>query len=367
MLQLLRRHSRTRSRGAARRATRAGSAERTCPEERGPGTRCGVPPDSCICAPLIGSFTITGVSGSPLRAAIPLSISFTGTWTMRSRCCSSRSRRYHLCGRSLGQSAEGRARVVVDEQTAVAVEDRPARRLEPDGAQLVVPRHAQVLVAGEDLQRPEPQEQRGEDEQDDTAEDRDPQRGLRRQAVRLFDSRIGRKETVPLAKERGPPSARSRQSSGGSSFVTIQYTGAVRMRLNAIVGDERLEQDAPAGDGIAEQEVEHQHADRVEHRHDGDGEVRRVGAVAARRLAVAADPVAAHRQQRATSGRASGGWRCRARARRRSRPPRRTPIRAGARPRRSSRAGGSACRRRRRPTRAARPGRPRRRRGGPPP
>ena len=52
-----------------------------------------------------------------------------------------------------------------------------------------------------------------------------------------------------------------------------------------------------AGDRLAEQEVQDERAERYEHRHDGDREERRVRAVAAGRLAVAADPVAGEREQ----------------------------------------------------------------------
>ena len=72
------------------------------------------------------------------------------------------------------------ARPVVDENPAVPVEDDAARRLQPDRAQLVVLGHAQVLVAGKDLERPQAQEERAERHESDGADDRNTQRELRR-------------------------------------------------------------------------------------------------------------------------------------------------------------------------------------------
>ena len=60
-----------------------------------------------------------------------------------------------------------------DDHAAVAVEDRPARRLDADEPELVVLRGVQVLVAGEHLQRPEPEEEDREREERERAEDRD--------------------------------------------------------------------------------------------------------------------------------------------------------------------------------------------------
>ena len=79
---------------------------------------------------------------------------------------------------------DGRAGHVADDHPAVAVEDRAARRLDPDRAQLVVLGGVEVLRAREDLQRPEPEEQDCEDDQRDDAEDADPEGEPRRQPVR---------------------------------------------------------------------------------------------------------------------------------------------------------------------------------------
>jgi hypothetical protein len=55
-------------------------------------------------------------------------------------------------------------------------------------------------------------------------------------------------------------------------------------------------QHGPGGCALAEHEVQEQQAERIEHRHDGDGEERRVRAIASGRLAVASDPVAGERE-----------------------------------------------------------------------
>jgi hypothetical protein len=87
-------------------------------------------------------------------------------------------------------------RRVPDEDAPLAIADHPARRLDSNRAQLVVLRSAEVLVAGEDLERPEPQEQHDEHAERDRTEDRQPQRELRRQPVRLDDARVRREEAA---------------------------------------------------------------------------------------------------------------------------------------------------------------------------
>ena len=58
----------------------------------------------------------------------------------------------------------------------------------------------------------------------------------------------------------------------------------------------RLRDDRSGRRALPEHEVHDEQSELVEHRHDGDREERRVRAVAAGRLAVAADPVARERQ-----------------------------------------------------------------------
>ena len=66
--------------------------------------------------------------------------------------------------------------------------------------------------------------------------------------------------------------------------------------MSAIVRDQPLDEDAAGRDRVSEQEVQDEDADRVEHGDDGNRDERRVRAVAAGRLAVAPDPVAADRE-----------------------------------------------------------------------
>jgi hypothetical protein len=110
---------------------------------------------------------------------------------------------------------DGRSVDVVHKHVSVAVENRRARGIDTQRAQLVVPRGAQVLVPCEDLQRPEAQEERAEDEQRDAAEHRDPQRGLRRQAVRLLDARVVREEG--RASQAAAPLPRGRATRAGAA------------------------------------------------------------------------------------------------------------------------------------------------------
>ena len=88
-----------------------------------------------------------------------------------------------------------RARDVVDDHSAVAVEDRAARSLQPDRPQLVALGRSEVRLARQDLQRPEPEEQHREHREREHAEDSDAQREARGQPVRRLDARVGREES----------------------------------------------------------------------------------------------------------------------------------------------------------------------------
>ena len=83
-------------------------------------------------------------------------------------------------GQLVGHDLDRLALAVVDEDVAVAVDDLAARRLDLDLADAVVVRLGQVLVAGQDLQVPEAEEDDPEDHERDAADDRDAQRELRR-------------------------------------------------------------------------------------------------------------------------------------------------------------------------------------------
>ncbi len=108
---------------------------------------------------------------------------------------------------------DGGSRDVRDDHAAVAVEDRPARRLLPHEPDLVVLGRGQVLVAREHLERPEPEEEDPEDHEGKGSEDPDPERQRRRQPVGLTGLRIRREEPsrsgarllVRALRQRAPP------------------------------------------------------------------------------------------------------------------------------------------------------------------
>ena len=107
-----------------------------------------------------------------------------------------------------------RARLVGDEHDAVPVEDRAARGRRAERAHLVVLRHLEVALSGDDLQRPQAEEERAEDRHRNDAEDRDPDRGLRRDPVGLLHPRVGREKAAREVGARtrqpgSPPGARA--------------------------------------------------------------------------------------------------------------------------------------------------------------
>ncbi len=99
-----------------------------------------------------------------------------------------------VSGQVADPQLDGGASDVVDDDAAVPVEDRPARRLDPDRAELVPLRLRQVRVARQHLERPEPEEQHREDREGDDPEDPDPEREPRREPVRGLDPGVGRQE-----------------------------------------------------------------------------------------------------------------------------------------------------------------------------
>ena len=139
---------------------------------------------------------------------------------------------------------------VPDKDDAVAVDDRPARRLDAHGAEPVVLGAAQVLLAGEDLKGPQAQEEHREDREHEHAEDPDPERELRRQAVRLLHARIGRQEPAGAWAAEG--------SVGASQGVHLRHA-AGRGRAEQTAA-ERVDRDR-------QQDVE---GDRRRHRLDQD-------------------------------------------------------------------------------------------------
>ena len=159
-----------------------------------------------------------------------------------------------------------------------------------------------VLVAGEHLERPEPQEEHREDGERDEAEDRDAQGELRRQAVGLLDARVGGQEARAIC-------ARSAKQPHLVDAVERARAGGKSRRANAVhgPGQDQVEEHGrrepgehrAGGRGLAEHEVQRERAERVEDGDHRDRGERRVEAVARGRLAVAPDPEAGEGEQRA--------------------------------------------------------------------
>ena len=98
--------------------------------------------------------------------------------------------------REVGRRDLNRDRTLrVDQDAAVAIEDLPARRGHVDVPDPVDARLRQVLVAGQDLEEPQPEEDDREHRQREAAEDRHAHRELRRQRrtprIRGLDHRVG--------------------------------------------------------------------------------------------------------------------------------------------------------------------------------
>ena len=106
----------------------------------------------------------------------------------------------------------GRARVL-DEHPAPAVPNRAARRVGPHHAKLVVPRGDEILVPGQHLERPEPEEEHREGRQREEAEDPDAEDELWGQPVGSVDARVARQEAPRADRDRAasqrtrPPAA----------------------------------------------------------------------------------------------------------------------------------------------------------------
>ena len=128
---------------------------------------------------------------------------------------------------------DGGPGLVVDEDAAVPVLDRPARGLLWSQSDLVVLGHLEELVPGEDLEGPEPEEEDGERGEDEEAEDADPEDGLRRElagldhdgvageAIRALGAWVGREEAArpvgayAASQRTRPPGAGPADGRGG--------------------------------------------------------------------------------------------------------------------------------------------------------
>ena len=110
-----------------------------------------------------------------------------------------------------------RGRCGIDhERTSVAVDDRAARGLHAHREVRVRARLVDVLRPGEHLQRPEPQEERGEDDEHQHAQDADPQREALRDAPGLDggraagQNRLRRRPLCRRASQAAAPLSRDR-------------------------------------------------------------------------------------------------------------------------------------------------------------
>src|SRR5262245_34704394 len=121
---------------------------------------------------------------------------------------------------------------VVDQDLAVPVEDVAAGGLNADLTDPVVVGLVPVLVAGENLDVPEPQEEDGEDRDGEAGDDRDPEgeRGRSPLGLDLISTQIH--QAQPLSTGRGAAvrraARRSSTTAERTTSLTIQRTGRAR-------------------------------------------------------------------------------------------------------------------------------------------
>ena len=148
-----------------------------------------------------------------------------------------------------GPELHGCRRGVHHEGLSVAIDDRAPRRLDAHGPIRVRAGLVDVLRPGEHLQRPEPEEERSEDDEHDDAERADAPGEAMRDAPGLDRGlllrrcplpRWGRWRRWPLRRRASQGAEpRSRHRIGRTAAETRRasaYTGAVRMRFNTMDG-----------------------------------------------------------------------------------------------------------------------------------
>ena len=195
---------------------------------------------------------------------------------------------------------------VRDDRATVAVEDRPARRLDAHEPELVVLRRVQVLVAGEHLKRPEPQEEDREHDQRDPAEDADAERESRGAAgtARGHADRAG--GTARRASGARGTRRQTRTSTSGGPLEPLgladarrgraRTRGARAARFRRSVGTSEVSERVPRDDLLAQHVVEDEREDAREHRDHPDREERGEATAGAGRLDVAAGPEPGERE-----------------------------------------------------------------------
>ena len=178
----------------------------------------------------------------------------------------------------------GGAGDVRDDDAAAAVEQRTAGSLHADEAELVRLGRVQVRVPREHLQRPEAEEEHDEGEQRNASEDRDAQRELRCQAVRLDDARVGRQEAARrsaalLVRPGGHTTTSTSWAGFGAQLLTHEGANeSVDGQGEDHVRDERRRErrheDGAGDDLLAEEVVQDVPEGRGGDRDRGDGENR---------------------------------------------------------------------------------------------
>ena len=203
---------------------------------------------------------VTGVSGSPAWAFIRSRI------VRRGRRRSSTGPELARCsgqpfGRSAGHSSDAGARDVRDERPPVAVDDRP-RGASSRSVRSRLFSPLRVVLAGEDLERPEAQEEDREQREREEPEQRDAERELRREPVR--PSTEGRaagtaanggrhRRSLVKSSQGGAPRALGRRASGGKSRRRARKRAARSRFSSTLAGSGR--EHRPRG-GLAENEPE---------------------------------------------------------------------------------------------------------------
>src|SRR6478609_7431629 len=242
---------------------------------------------------LTSSRTTTGGTGSLPRTLIPRSISLTGTWTILESRRSSCSLAAQVIGRSAGCSS-----------TAVPgrliTSGRPfTSTIWPRGASTRIERiwlsSAACRYCGPDSTCSAQSRKKRTPNASSATAPRIPilsaSCGMKRYGLSTRGSG-GRKRSEPERWPREPLLAKEPYLRRG-----LDRPGQSEEPPRERVDRQRLEQHRPGRDLVAEQVVQDQRAELDEDRRDRDRHVRRVATVAARGLAVAADPVAGDREQ----------------------------------------------------------------------
>src|SRR6478752_30685 len=254
---------------------------------------------------LTSSRTTTGVTGSLPRALIPRSISLTGTFTIRESRRSSCRRAAQVIGRSAGCSSTAVPGTLITSGFPFT------SRSWPRGASTLIERiwlsSAACRYWGPESTCSAQSRTKSTPNASSATAPSIPilsaSCGVKRYGLSTRGSG-GRKRSEPERRPRVPvlakeahlrrclDRARHRQQPPRERVHRERQE-----QVQAHLRRQRLEQHGLRRDGVAEQVVQDQRAELDEDRRDGDRDIRRVPAVAAGRLPVAADPVAGDGEQ----------------------------------------------------------------------